>query len=459
LLLSIPHLREEFLSENAPRGTEAPNGGMLRILGITFGIAVSLGSSIGSGIMGKPSTIAVQMPSAWLIMSAWLAGAVYSLLGAWSLAEVGAMMPSAGAYYTIARRAYGDYVGFAVGWNDWISNCSAVAAAGLLVGKYARDLLPFLNRPVATGLCVVLVIALLQWRGIRWGSQFQNFMSAATAVVFVVLIAGAFVAKPAPVVAGAPLALPAPGLPLLFAYTLVLQSVIFTYDGWYSSIYFGDEIVNPGREMPRSMVSTVFLLSGIYLLINGALFRGLGVAGVAKTDLPVAALGAVIFGPVGETFVKALMIVALLALINAVILASTRNIYAMSRDGWGVRAFARVNRGGTPSLSLWVSVLITAGFLLSGSFDRVIAITTFFFVAKYGLSYFAVYMLRKREPQTPRPYRTPGYPWTMALAVAVSVAFLAGAFASDMRNSLYGVALLVASYPVYRLIKRFTQPG
>jgi APA family basic amino acid/polyamine antiporter len=459
LLLSIAHLRGYFLSETTPRAKTHSTGSMLRILGVTFGIAVSLGSSIGSGIMGKPSTIAAQMPSEWLIMSAWLVGAMYSLLGAWSLAEVGAMMPSAGGYYTIARRAFGDYLGFAVGWNDWVSNCSAVAAAGLLVGEYTRDLLPFLNHPVATGLAVAVVIALLQWRGIRWGSQFQNFMSAATALVFLVLIVGAFVVKRATAMAHASAPPPAHGLPLLFAYVLVLQSVIFTYDGWYSSIYFGDEIVNPGREMPRSMVSSVFLLSGIYLLINAALFHGLGLAGVARTDLPVAALGAIIFGPAGETFVKALMIVALLALINAVILASTRTLYAMSRDGWGVRAFARVNRGGTPSLALWVSVLITVGFLLSGSFDRVIAITTFFFVAKYGLSYLAVYALRKRETQTPRPYRAWGYPWTTALAVTGSVAFLAGAFASDMRNSLYGVALLLASYPVYRLIKIFARPN
>src|ERR1700685_1710991 len=123
------------------------NGGMLRILGVTFGIAVSLGSSIGSGIMRTPSQIASRMPSAWLIMCAWALGAIYSLLGAWSLAEVGAMIPSSGAYYTIARRAYGDYLGFVVGWNDWVSNCSAVAAAAILIGEYARDLSPRLNHP------------------------------------------------------------------------------------------------------------------------------------------------------------------------------------------------------------------------------------------------------------------------------------------------------------------------
>jgi APA family basic amino acid/polyamine antiporter len=427
---------------------------MLRILGVTFGIAVSLGSSIGSGIMRTPSQIASRMPSAWLIMSAWALGAVYSLLGAWSLAEVGAMIPSSGAYYAIARRAYGDYLGFVVGWNDWVSNCGAVAAAAILIGEYSRDLSPRLSHPTVTASVATILIALLQWRGVRWGSRFQQLTSAATALVFFVLIVGAFVAPHRTLAAVSATPLPA-GIPLLFAFILALQGVIYTFDGWYSAIYFGDELVNPGREMPRSMLHSVLLLSAIFLLTNTALLHVLGVAGIAREDLPVAALGAAIFGHVGDTIVRASMVVALVALVNAVILAATRVLYAMSRDGWGARAFTRVNNGGTPSMALLMSMAVTMTFLLSGKFNRVIAITAFFFVAKYGMSYFAVFMLRRREPETPRPYRSWGYPWTVGLAVAGSVAFLAGAFASDMRNSLYGVALLLASYPVYRFTKNF----
>lgn len=430
---------------------------MLRILGLTFGIAVSLGSSIGSGIMRTPSQIASRLPSERLIMLAWLLGAVYSLLGAWSLAEVGAMIPSSGAYYAIARRAYGDYLGFVVGWNDWVSNCSAVAAAAILIGEYSRDLSPGLGHPIVTASATTILIALLQWRGVRWGSRFQHITSAATALVFFALVFGAFAAhhRTVPVPSATPL--PA-GVPLLFAFVLALQAVIYTYDGWYGSIYFGDELVNPGREMPRSMFHSVILLSAIYLLTNAALLHVLGVGGIAKEDLPVAALGASILGHVGDTAVRALMIVALVALLNSVILSATRVLYAMSRDGWGSRAFTKVNPGGTPSVALLMTTAVTMAFLLTGSFNRVIAITTFFFVAKYGMSYFAVFMLRRREPDTPRPYRSWGYPWTMGLAVAGSVAFLAGAFASDKRNSLYGVALLLASYPVYRLTKKFAQP-
>ncbi len=447
-----------------PRRSSPASGSMLRILGVTFAIAVSLGGSIGSGIMRTPSQIAARMPSAKLIMAAWILGAIYSLLGAWSLAEVGAMLPSSGAFYTIARRAYGDYLGFVVGWNDWVSNCSAVAAAAILVGEYSRDLHPLLDRPIVTASVVAILVALLQWRGTRWGSQFQHITSAATAIVFIVLIAGAFllshhVAGPATVASAAPAMSVSSGVALVFAFILVLQSVIFTYDGWYTSIYFGDELRNPGREMPRSMFHTVFLLTAIYLLVNGALLRVLGVAGIANEDLPLAAVGAVIFGRAGDTIVRGLMIVALLALVNSVILSATRVLYAMSCDGWGARALTCVNPRGTPSLALWVSTAVTMVFLLTGSFNRVIAITTFSFVAKYGISYFAVFVLRKREPGLQRPYRAWGYPWTVALAVAGSAAFLVGAFLTDKRNSLYGVALLLASYPVYRLTKRYAIQG
>jgi len=430
-------------------------GSLLRILGVTFGIAVTLGNSIGAGIMRTPSQIAARLPSAWLIMLAWTLGAIYSLLGAWSLAELGAMLPSSGGYYTVTRRAFGDYIGFVVGWTDWLSNCGANAVAAILLAEYCRDLLPGLTHPILTGTAVIVALALLQWRGIRWGSRFQDVTSAITAVVFFGLIAAAYLRPHPSLVAHAPAAalsaIPS-GWPLLFACVLVLQPVIYTFDGWYGAIYFGDEIRNPGREMPRSMLNGVFLLSAIYLLINAALFHVLGVTGVAKENLPVAALGQTIFGAIGNTAVRALMV------INAAELCATRVLFAVSRDGWGARGITRVNKGGTPSAALFVSTVVSIAFLLSGSFDKALAVTTIFYVSKYTLSYLAVFWLRKREPSTPRPYRAWGYPWTTAAAVAGSLAFLAGAIVSDTRNSLYGFLILLASYPIYRLARKRVVP-
>jgi APA family basic amino acid/polyamine antiporter len=442
----------------APTEQPSASGGMLRILGVTFGVAIAVGGTIGSGIMRTPSQIASRLPSEWLIMMAWLAGALYSLLGAWSFGELGAMIPSSGAFYTIARRAYGDYVGFVMGWTDWVGQCGSGAAAVILAGEYGRDLVPSLSHPILTATAIAGVIALLQWRGIRWGSQFQNVTTATTALVFLGLIAAAYLWPHQATPAGVHAEVIPTGWPLVLTYVLVLQAVIYTFDGWYTSLYFGDEIKNPGREIPRSMLTGVLLLSVIYLATNSALFHVLGISGVAKENLPVAALGASIFGQPGNTAVRALMVLALVALANSSFLTGTRVLYAMSRDGWGHRGIARVNSGGTPSVALFLTTCATMLFLLSGSFDRVLAVTTFFFVARYALTYLAVFRLRKSEPDTRRPYRAWGYPWTTAAALVGSMAFLVGAVASDTRNSVYSLAVLLASYPIYRMAQKKISP-
>jgi APA family basic amino acid/polyamine antiporter len=128
----------------------------------------------------------------------------------------------------------------------------------------------------------------------------------------------------------------------------------------------------------------------------------------------------------------------------------------MSRDGWGSVRIAYINPGGTPTVSLALCVVIVLGLLLTGSFDRVLAITAFCYVSKYVLSYVAVFVLRYREPRTPRPYRAFGYPYTTGAAVLLSLAFLLGVIAADTRNSLYGALLLIVSYPIYRFARKNT---
>ena len=170
--------------------------------------------------------------------------------------------------------------------------------------------------------------------------------------------------------------------------------------------------------------------------------------------MPIAALGQRILGERGPGFVRGFMTLTLVSGANAALLCATRVLFAMSRDGWGSARIVYVNRGGTPSRALFLSAFAAIGFLLSGSFDRVLAVTAFFIVSKFLLSYLAVFILRRSEPATPRPYRVFGYPWTTLIAVAGSFAFLIGAIAADTRNSLYGCLVLIASYPLYRLVRK-----
>src|SRR5262245_13831068 len=287
------------------------------------------------------------------------------------------MIPSAGAYYAVARRAFGDYVSFVVGWADWISLCGAVAVTALLAGEYARDLAASGGATLLPSLVVVAAVTLVQWRGVRWGSTFQNITSAVTAVVFFSLIIVAFaVVRPMAAAPASASAVPS-GLPLVVAWILVLQAVVYTYDGWYSSIYFGDEIINPGVELPRSMINGVLLLSAIYLGTNAALFYALDPSTLARENLPVAAIGRMMLGDRGAVIGRVLMTVTLVSLSNASLQCATRVLYAMGRDGWGSDRAALVNRGGTPTVALAISALVAAGLMLSGSFERVLAVTTF----------------------------------------------------------------------------------
>jgi basic amino acid/polyamine antiporter, APA family len=435
------------------------DGKLLRILGVGFGIAVALGSSIGAGIMRTPSAIAGRLPSVWLILLAWILGGVYSLLGAWALSEVGAMVPSAGAYYAIARRAYGDYISFVVGWTDWISVCGATAFISLLAGEYLGDLVPSLDgHTTALAAFIVVVLGLVQWRGIRWGSVFQDVTSAGSACILIVLVVAAFVHphSHSSTLSATPV-MPS-GMAFFAAWMFVLQAVLGTYDGWYGALYFGDEIVNPGIELPRSFIRSVLLLAVLYVLINAALLYSLDMSQLVGENLPLARLGQIVSGERGVVAVRGLMTLILIAAANAAMLSTTRVLYAMSRDGWGPARLASVNHGGTPAIPLLLSMIASIAFLLSGSFNRVLAITAFLFVSKYLLSYLSVFVLRRREPNTPRPYLAYGHPWTTGVAVIGSLLFLVGVVAADTRNTFYGCLVLIASYPIYRLGRRAISP-
>ncbi len=435
--------------------TPTPKAVLLRVLGVGFGIAVCLGNSIGAGIMRTPANIASRLPNALLIILAWTVGALYSLVSAWSLSEVAAMTPSAGGSYAIARRAYGDYIGFAVGWTTWAALCAANAAIALTAGEYLSNLVPHFSGylvSVATG--IVVLVMMVQARGIRWSSRFQNITSAITAFVFFSLILGAFVLPHQVSAPGADAPVISTGISLVLAWVLVLQAVIFTFDGWNAAFFFGDEIINPGTELPRSMINGVMLLSTIYILTNAALLYALGISGLVHQNLPIAAIGQMIVGARGPNIVRLFMTVTLVSLIHATTLCASRILYALNRDGWGSVRLAYVSRAGSPTVALFLSAFVTVVFVLSGSFDRVLSLTAFVLVSKYLLLYLSVFVLRHREPDAPRPYRAFGYPYTTAIAVIGSVAFLVGSIAADARNSLYGCLVLIASYPVYRVARR-----
>jgi APA family basic amino acid/polyamine antiporter len=427
-------------------------GRLLQILGVAFGLAVIIGNTIGVGILRTPGDVATYLPNTTWFLGIWLLGGLYALLGALTLAELGAMVPESGGQYVFARRAMGDYAGFMIGWSDWISTCASIAAVTVSFGDYSTQLWPALQgRAVGVAIFVVILLGAIQSVGIKSGDLTQQVTSLLKTIVLVGL---AGVCLFATIPESAPLATAVTPAIGFGAIVLALQGVVYTYDGWNGMLYFSGEVKNPGKDIPRSMAGGVIAIIAIYLLLNLAFLRVLGTSGMAGESLVAATAARKIFGDSGDTIVRAVLLVSLFSAANAILLMASRLPYGLGRDGLLWRGFNAVNAGGTPMLSLWVSVMATAILLLTGTFNQILALAAFFFVVNYVTSFLSVLILRRREPDTPRPYRAWGFPFTTWFLVLGSFAFLLANLYSDRRNGLISLALLAASYPVFRLIKR-----
>lgn len=434
------------------------SGRLLRVLGAAFGIAVIIGNTIGVGILRTPGEVAARVPSVPLFLGVWLAAGAYALLGAISLSEPGAMIPRSGGQYVIVRRALGAYPGFVVGWSDWISTCGSMAAIAIVMGEYVGPLIPALaGHEAATATAAVVFFALLQWRGIRIGDVAQQLMSLLKTLALLGLVAAILLLPHATTLPDAA-ALPLPaGMAIIGAAVIAFQAAIYTYDGWTGAIYFGEEIRNPGRDIPRATIGGVLLVLLIYLSLNAAFLVAVPISTMAGDPFVAATAAAAVFGPRGDTVIRVLMIVSMLAAVNAMQLMASRVPLAMSRDGLLPAAASGVNRGGTPVPALFLGTAVTVLFIVTNTFETVLALLAFFFVANYALSFTSVFVLRRTEPDTPRPYRVIGYPWTTGLALAGSVGFLAASFVGDRANSLRALLLLAASLPVFLVVRRKTR--
>ena len=427
-------------------------GTLLRVLGVGFGLAVTIGGTIGMGILRTPGEVAAALPSKYLFLGVWILGGVYALLGAISVAELGAMIPRSGGWYVFIQRAMGNYPGFVIGYSDWLSTCGTLAVLSMVVAEYAAVLVPRLGgREKGTALAILLLFAALQWRGIRWGSFTQNVTSAIKTVIFIALAIAAFTLAGA-VAPGEPLPVPH-GFAIFGALIIALQGVLYTYDGWYGVIYFGEEVRNPKRDVLRSMIGGTLMVIAIYVVVNLAYVHVLPMSKLAGEPLAAGAVARAIFGKYGDSTVRLLAIISILSTVNAYTLTAPRILYAMSCDQLFHHRATRVNKGGTPTVTLVISTMCAVLFIMSAKFSAILAALAFFFVANYTMGYLSVIILRRREPDLPRPYRAWGYPWTTLIVLIGSVAFLIGAIIGDRKNSLVALAILAASYPLYLLVK------
>jgi APA family basic amino acid/polyamine antiporter len=455
-------------------GHKLGRGRLLQVLGVWFGIAAAVGNAIAAGIVRTPGDIAKGLPNPWLYLSVWIVGGLYALFGASSMAELGAAIPRSGGQYNFSRRAIGEYAGFIVGWSDWLSTCGTAAVA-IVIAEYSGHLIPVLGGHVKLiSAAIVLGFGILQWRGVRWGSSAQLITAAMKAAALVILVIACFIlgahARAAAPVSTAALPSMPSGWLLVVAIVLGLQAVVYTVDGWDGVIYFGEEVRNPGHDIPRAIFGSVFTVMGIYLLLNLMALYVLPMNEIAGNDFVLGTVADRVFGRFGDPIIRSIMIISMLSCVNSNLLFSSRTLHAMSCDGLFFRRVTRVNAGGTPALSLLLSTIVSLFFVL-GSFERVIEMLSFFFVANYTLTYTSLFVLRRREPQMARPYRAWGYPWTTAIALLASILFLVASLVPDFLDAVHAgkfwppspamlaLIILLLSYPVFRVLKWVSRRG
>src|SRR5436305_1460466 len=264
-------------------------------------------------------------------------------------------------------------------------------------------------------------------------------LSTPSAILLVWIVVAAFAVRhPSP--ASSPTASSASVAGLVFA----LQAVVITYGGWQSALYFSEEDRDPTANIPRSMIGGVAAVIVVYLLINLALLWVLPVPDLARSTLAAADAARVLAGPRGQQIITVLSLVSLPPMLNAIVMIGARIMFAMGRDGLLWRKTAAVGAGGTPAIATLITTAVAVVGIVSGTFQRLVAITAFFLALNYGICCVALVVLRRREPHRARPFVAPGYPWSAYIVLSGAVALVVGTLVGRTVNGGLAIALLIA---------------
>jgi APA family basic amino acid/polyamine antiporter len=307
---------------------------------------------------------------------------------------------------------------------------------------------------------VLVSLVVLQWAGVRIGSWFQEWTTALKCLVFLALIVAALVLSGG---AHAASAAAAPLPPLTLSGLLAaLQAVVIAFGGWQSALYFTEEDRDPVRNLPRAMIGGVVAVIIIYVLVNVALLAILPIPELAAAKLPAADAAQVIVGTRGRQIITLLSIVSLLPMLNAIMMIGTRILFALGRDRLFWSRTADVNAGGTPGVATLVTTLVAILLIATGTFQRLIGMTTCLLAINYALCCLALVALRRREPMTARPFRAWGYPWSAVIVVAGALAIIGVALVEDTTSVVTATGLLalgLLGYGASRLVRRTATGG
>ena len=417
---------------------------------------IAVGSTIGSGIFLTPSLIAHELQAPVWILLAWICGGLMALSGALTLSELGAMMPEAGGIYVYLRRTYGSLTGFLFGWAYFlVVNTGGIAALGIAFATYLSYIFPLGSTGItAVAIAGIVILTAINVLGVKAGGIFSDIFTMLKLAGIAGLIIVGFVWGSSSTTDFSSMVGTFPG-GFGSAFSLAMVGVLWSIGGWQHATFTSAEAKNPQRNLPLAMILAATIITLTYVLTIIALLFLMTPAQMGASAHPAAdAIGGVL-GGVGGIAIALAVFISTFGTTGIYTLTAPRIYYAMAKDGLFFRRVARLHpRYQTPAFaiiiqSLWAIMLI----LFWRTFENLISYVVFTDWIFFALATASVFILRTREPNAVRPYRTAGYPWTPLFFVVVSLWFIVNTFISKPEQAWAGIGFLALGVPVYYMWK------
>ncbi|MEZ4586273.1 MAG: amino acid permease [Gemmatimonadales bacterium] len=439
----------------ASRGASSePSERLPRTVGLFGAVAIIVGSTIGSGIFRVPAVVADRLGAPGPILLAWVLGGALALFGALTIAELAAMFPRSGGIFVYLEEAFGPLPAFLFGWSQLaVVRASALGGIATTFAEYLGYFTHYGTMGVRyTAALTILIVAGVNYLGVRHASRVMNVATVAKYVAMVALVGLAFTMGDGSV-ENFRASSEAAGQGVSFALVgAALVSVMWAYDGWADLSYMGAEIKDPGRNFPRSLVVGTASIVVVYLLLNAAYIYlvPVGEMGGEALIASTAAQRIPILGSAGAGVVAAIVMLSCFGTLNGSMLTNPRIFFAMADRGLFFKGIARVSpRYETPSAAIWLAAALGCSYVLFNDFQQladrfVLGIWPF-----YILAIVAVFVLRRKAADRPRPYRTWGYPVVPAVFLIAATLMVVGALVTDPVNTGVTFGIIAIGIPVY----------
>lgn len=423
-----------------------------RTLGLLDALSIVIGIVIGGGIFLVPNLIAQNLPSVFWILGIWIFAGVVSFFGGLACAELGAAMPATGGQYVYLREAFGPMAGFLCGWTNFLISRGAQSAwLAVVLAIYISYFHPF--GPVASKAIAVAAIAVftyVNYRGVSLGALVQKCFTLAKLVGILIIVGSAWL-----MTAPAPATAPNTHNITASSFGVALIACLMAYDGWVQMSFVAGEIENPKRNILLALAFGIAAVITVYLLANAAYLRVLSIPEIAASAHVGADAAERALGPAGGTLVSAIILLSIIGSLNGAILTCPRVYFAQAQDGLFFRRFGEVHpRYQTPGFAILAQGVWAAVLIVSGSYETLIDYAMFAIWFSYVFTVAAVLVLRRTQPDLPRPYRMWGYPVTPLLFLGVAIWFLGNMLITRPGPSLAAVGLIAAGLPVYFIWKK-----